>query len=429
MRCKVRLPHIKKPHCSHKYKTTIFKIYLFHKSLKKYILLEDRPREIRENIKLPIFYVLLAGSFAGWQTLYNVHLDSIGYTSIQIGSLNALFISTSAIVVPFWGMLADKFGNNRVLLLLSTVAGLLVFIIGQTMVFHWMLIFIFMISIFHQPAGAVLDGMTLGFIRGKHNYSYGQFRLWASAGYATSALVVGYLARNNTGIIFSISAFLFLMLSVFNLSTMPAKPVTERSLVNFRSFAIFFKNTKLLIFLMIIFLYGLAVSPLHQFINLYYKDIGAGSSFIGLVFFIQAGFEIPSFLMGVRLVRKMKAEKIILFSMMISTFRMVLYGFIAVPEFAVYLSLFHGFTIAFFLIGVVDYVQRQTPDHLRTTGQALIWAFHFGAGVTFGNLILGYLRDHGGMLKAMHIHAVFATVIVAGTGWFFHRFRDISVDS
>jgi PPP family 3-phenylpropionic acid transporter len=401
---------------------------LFHKSLKNYLLFEVRSRVISENIKLPVFYLLLAGSFAGWQTLYNVHLDSIGYTSIQIGALNALFISTSAIVVPFWGMLADKFGNNRVLLLLTAVAGLFVFFIGNTMTFHWMLIFIFIISIFHQPAGAVLDGMTLGLIRGNPKYSYGQFRLWASAGYAISALVVGYFARSNTGIIFNISASLFLLLSIFNLITMPVRPVTGRSLVNFKSFAIFFKNRKLLIFLMIIFLYGIAVSPLHQFINLYYKDIGSGSSFIGLVFFIQAGFEIPSFLLGVRLARKMKPERIILFSMLISCMRMILYGFIAVPEIAVYLSLFHGVTIAFFLIGVVEYVQRQTPDHLRTTGQALIWAFHFGAGVTFGNLMLGYLRDHGGMLTAMHIHAVIAMVIVAGAGWFFQRFRDDAVN-
>ncbi len=328
--------------------------------MNKVFLFISHFREVRETIKLPVFYLLLAGSFAGWQTLYNVHLDSIGYTSIQIGSLNALFISTSAIVVPFWGMLADKFGNNRVLLLLTSVAGLFVFFIGKTMVFHWMLIFIFVISIFHQPGGAVLDGMTLGLIRGNPKYSYGQFRLWASAGYAVSALVVGYSARNNTGIIFNISALLFLLLSVFNLITMPVRPVTERNLVNFKSFAIFFKNRKLLIFLVIIFLYGIAVSPLHQFINLYYKDIGSGSSFIGLVFFLQAGFEIPSFLLGVRLVRKMKPERIILFSMLISAMRMVLYGFISIPEIAVYLSLFHGVTIAFFLIGVVEYVQRHT---------------------------------------------------------------------
>jgi MFS family permease len=119
------------------------------------------------------------------------------------------------------------------------------------------------------------------------------------------------------------------------------------------------------------------------------------------------------------MLKKIQPEKIILISMIVSMLRMLLYGFISVPETAIFLSVFHGITIAFFLIGVVEYVQRQTPDHLRTTGQALIWAFHFGAGVTLGNLLLGYIRDHGGMLKAMHVHAAIAAVVVVGTVVFF----------
>ncbi len=98
---------------------------------------------------------------------------------------------------------------------------------------------------------------------------------------------------------------------------------------------------------------------------------------------------------------------------------MVLYGLIHDPQVAILLSVFHGITIAFFLIGVVEYVQSRTPDHLRTTGQALFWAFHSGAGVTLGNLLLGYLRDHVGMLRAMHIHAGIAFLVLMGAALFF----------
>ena len=60
---------------------------------------------LSEPIKLPVFYFLLAAAFAGWQSLFNVHLDGIGFSSLQIGGLNAIFISTSALVVPFWSMI------------------------------------------------------------------------------------------------------------------------------------------------------------------------------------------------------------------------------------------------------------------------------------------------------------------------------------
>jgi predicted MFS family arabinose efflux permease len=72
---------------------------------------------------------------------------------------------------------------------------------------------------------------------------------------------------------------------------------------------------------------------------------------------------------------------------------------------------------------VVEYIQKRTPDHLQTTGQALIWAFHYGAGISIGNILLGYLRDATGMLKAMHIHALLALLLVILTALFF-RFNN-----
>jgi len=379
-----------------------------------------------ESLKLPVFYFLLTGAFAGWQSFYNVHLDGIGYSSMQIGILNAIFISTSALVVPFWGMIADKFGNNRVLLLLTSVCAVLVFLIGKTNAFHWMLIFICIVSIFHQPSGAIVDGMTMGFVRGNTRFSFGQFRLWSSAGYASLSLIVGFLARQGTAIIFKVSAGIFLLLSLINLFTLPKQPLTGRSLVNFRSFGVFFRNHRLLIFLLIIFVCGIAIAPLMQFINLYYSDIGASPSFIGWVFFVQAIPEIPAFIFGSLLVKRIGAERMILLSMGVSMIRMVLYGLVSQPEIAICFSIFHCITIAFFLLGVVEYVQDRTPDHLRTTGQALIWAFHFGAGVSVGNITLGYFRDAVGMLNAMFLHAALCMIVFLGTVLFFRTTSRLS---
>ena len=386
-------------------------------------VIEERSFPMREEYKLPVFYFLVLGAFAGWQSYYNLHLDGIGFSSMQIGILNAIFIATSALVVPFWGILADKYGGNRILLLLSVVCSLMVFLIGETFKFHWMLMFIAVVSVFHQPAGAVVDGMTVGFVRKNPRFSFGQFRLWTSVGYASISLIVGYLARQGTEIIFKVSAGLFLLLALFNLFTLPAKPVTGKNLVTLRSFGIFFRNHRMFFFLLLIFFFGIAIAPLMQFINLYYNDIGASASFIGWVFFLQALPEIPAYIVGTRIVKRIGAENMILLSMAVSLLRLVFYGLISVPEVAIFFSVFHCFTIAFFLLGVVEYVDTRTPDHLRITGQTLIWAFHYGAGVSVGNIFLGYLRDATGMLKAMHIHALIALVFLILTVLLFRKVR------
>lgn len=389
-------------------------------------VIEQRSFQIREEFKLPVYYFLVLGAFAGWQSYYNVHLDGIGFTSMQIGILNAIFIVTSAVVVPFWGILADKYGGNRVLLLLSSVCALMVFIIGETFKFHWMLMFIAVVSVFHQPSGAIVDGMTVGFVRANPRFSYGQFRLWTSVGYASISLIVGYLAQHGTEIIFKVSAGLFLLLSLFNLFTLPNRPLTGRSLVNFRSFGIFFRNYRMFFFLLLIFFLGIAVAPLMQFINLYYLDIGANESFIGWVFFLQAIPEIPAYIIGTWIVKRIGAEKMILLSMAVSMLRLVFYGIITVPEVAIVFSVFHCITVAFFLIGVVEYVQVRTPDHLQSTGQALIWAFHYGAGMGVGYIFMGYLRDATGMLRAMHIHALLALLVVIFTALLFMKNKSAS---
>lgn len=381
---------------------------------------------LREEYRLPVFYFLLNGAFASWQSFLNLHLHRIGFSSMQIGILGALFISTAALVIPFWGMLSDKYGNNRIFLLLCSSCALLVFFIGQTYTFPAMVLLIFLISVFHQPSGAVVDGMAAGFVRENARFSFGQFRLWSSVGYASLSLLGGYLIRQGTEIIFKVSAGLFLLISLFNLFTMPRKPVTGRSLVNFRSFGVFFRNAPLFLFLILILMFGMAIAPLQQFINLYYLDIGASESFIGWVFFVQAIPEIPAYFIASRWVKRSGPEKLILFAMAISMLRMLSYGLISRPEIAIIFSIFHCVTIAFFLVGVVEYVQDRTPSHFRTTGQSLIWAFHFGAGLTLGNISLGYLRGQVGMMDAMKVHAALALVILLLTFVFFRKREGLS---
>lgn len=376
---------------------------------------------MKETLKLPLFYFLLYSAYASWMAFFNVHLSKLGFSGIQIGALNAVFISTSAIVVPFWGMMADRRGSNRILLLLTAFCAVLVYFMSYTTTYFAILLLIFLISLFQQPMGAVVDGMTLGLVRLRPELSYGKFRLWGSAGYALTAYVVGYFAMKNTSVIFSIAAILFSIILIINLITLPPKPLTGRNLVNFNSLMVFMQNKVVIFFFFLMLFYGISISPLHQFINLYYIEIGASNKLIGAAFAIQAGFEIPFFLFGIKLIKRTSPEFVILLAMFVSILRMVLYGFISNPEIALFIGILHGFTISFFLVGAVQYVQSHTPPELSTTGQSMIWAFHFGAGLTFGYLVVGYLKDLVGMQKTMHIEAAFGILILFATMLFFRK--------
>ncbi len=383
---------------------------------------------MKETVKLPLFYFLLYSAFASWLSFFNVHLSNLGFTGIQIGALNAVFISTSAVAVPFWGMIADRKGSYRTLLLLTILTAGIVYSMSFVTAFYTILALVFFVSLFQQPMGAVVDGLTLGLARIRPDISYGKFRLWGSAGYAITSVAVGYFAMKNTEVIFSIAAILFSIFIIVNLVTLPPKPLTGRNLVNFNSLNVFMKNKVVLSFFFLMLFYGISISPLHQFINLYYMEIGATNKLIGLAFAIQAGFEIPFFLFGIKLVKKTNPEFVILLAMLVSILRMVLYGFISTPEIAILVGILHGFTISFFLVGAVQYVQSHTPPELSTTGQSMIWAFHFGAGLTFGYLVVGYLNDLVGMQTTMHIQAIFGIIILLFTFIFFRKAGNKSIN-
>lgn len=287
---------------------------------------------------------------------FNVHLSKLGFSGLQIGALNAVFISTSAIVVPFWGMMADRRGSNRILLLLTALCTVLVYSLSFASSYLAILVIIFIISLFHSPMGAVVDGMVLGLIRTRPDLSYGKFRLWGSAGYAFSAFIVGYFAMKNTSVIFSVAAILFSIVLIINLITLPPKPLTGRNLVNFSSLKVFMQNRVVVSFFFLMLFYGISISPLFQFINLYYIEIGASNKLIGTAFAIQAGFEIPFFLFGIKLVKNTSPEFVILMAMLVSILRMVMYGFVSNPLIAIFIGTLHGFTISFFLVGAVQYV-------------------------------------------------------------------------
>lgn len=362
--------------------------------------------------KIKLIYFLVYSSLGVWISFFNVHLEQLGFNGFQIGVLNAIFVSTSIVVIPLGGILSDRYGSYLILLVLSIISGCLIYFLGSLSGYVLIALVMFALSIFNQPINAVVDGIALNQLNGEARQAYGTFRLWGSFGFASGALVVGYLANWESKSIFIMSAILLWIASIFAIGGIKKNQQSDNLQVNLNSLTFFYKNSRLKNVFLLILIFGISISPLHYFINLYFTSIGATQGEIGLAFAVQAFFEIPLFFLGIRYLKKAGPEKVIIVAMLVSILRMVLYGLTHDPQKAILIGLFHGFTISFFLIGVVEYVQKQTPAHLRTTAQALILSFHFGAGLAIGNIWIGYLKDLVGMHKVMLIQALFSLLVV-----------------
>ncbi len=359
-------------------------------------------------IILSVLFVLLFMGAATWLSFFNIYLKSQGFSGVQIGLISGIHQLMLMIVVPGWGFLADKFGTIRMFLAGLAVSILLILGLGQIHQFFWYILFIIVFSSFYHSLAPLLDSLAITYVKSYQHISYGELRLWGSLGWAIATPMAGYfIPDNNVGLIFPIAGILFFIIFIIAFITRKKNQYRQVNVskINWKNLKKIIRQKTVFWFYLLLVIYGITSSPIYLFINLYYEEIGASNFLLGIAFAVQAISEIPFFFYGQKLVDRFGARNIIGFAMLIAIARMTAYGFISNPTIAVFVGFAQGVTLSLFLVGVIDYVQRLVPMEWRATAQSLIWASHFGAGITFGNIWSGYLYDKIHMQGVMKLQA------------------------
>lgn len=376
------------------------------------------------GIRVRAIYLSLYMAFASWRVFYNVYLEGNNFSGTQIGIINALVQATIVFIVPVWGFFADKRGIRPTLLITVLVTAVMMFFLGDILIFKWLVFYVLIFTVFHHPLGPLIDALAvqLSKVRPEH-YNYGNLRLWGSMGWAIASTMGGYLfSRIDIKYIFPVAASFFLLSILF--IRIPTRKSDTLYHPDFKpiQLSLLVKNRSLLIFILILFLYGVVCTPVNAFINLYFSELSGNNVTIGWAYTIQSLSEIPFFIIGNVLCRKFGARRVIIISMIVMVIRMFLYGLIPYVSLALILGIFQGITLSFFLVGVVDYIHKQLPDGRDATAQSLIWGLYFGMGHTAGNLLTGFLKDHIGMISVMYYFALIGfAVLIFSIFFFFSR--------
>jgi PPP family 3-phenylpropionic acid transporter len=85
-----------------------------------------------------------------------------------------------------------------------------------------------------------------------------------------------------------------------------------------------------------------------MFINLYYTEIGALNTQIGIAFAVQSICELPFLFFGALLIEKYGVKRIIIFTLLVAALRMFLYGLTTNPWIAIAIGCTHGITLGLF---------------------------------------------------------------------------------
>jgi MFS transporter, PPP family, 3-phenylpropionic acid transporter len=328
-------------------------------------------------------------------------------------------------VQPLYGMMADKLGYKKTMLvtsLLSAVSYLGYLYNGG---FWWFVTITIVMSIFYNTIQPVLDSIALQIAKHDSKFSYGTLRIYGAAGWAFTAIVTGQVIDAiDISVIFIVSFITMLLVFIFSFwlkdETTEATTVEQNS---YKNIGDVIKNRRLLFLLFCVFVISAGATTIWNFYSTYMKENGATDSLVGYGLSFQGLCELPLFYFSARIILKLGLKNTLLITTLATVIRMLLYSAVKNPYAALPIEVLHGFSWSLFWVVCVEYVNKLVDERWLATGQSLLYAAYFGIGAIAGNYWTGFLKDYKQMQIAdINAGVVFVTTIMI---WLFMKEKSV----
>lgn len=351
------------------------------------------------------FYFGAAGALKPYLTLY---YQSRGMSHQNIGYLVTISTVIAIIAAPLWSALADSLRIHRILLIGAVASTLIpVWLLMQAENFITLAIGILLFVVCLSPINPIADNAILTMLPRRERY--GQLRLWGSVGWGVAAWVTGTLVEANdlTVLFFMFIGLMFI--NIFITAQLPVVSPVKSSASSFKAdMKQLLKNGSWLAFLAAVFLAGICLSIINNYLALYLKDLGAKESLFGLSVAVSAFSELPIFVLSPFLLRKFSPRGVLLIGFSALAVRTFFFSILVDPQWVLVGQLLHGISFAGMWTAAVVFVNKIAPPHLGASAQAMLGMVMFGAGGVAGALIGAQLYDSIGPANMFRVTGLIA---------------------
>lgn len=377
--------------------------------------------KLSEANKLRLLYFLVFCCTASWLPIFADYLKDHGLDGIKTAIILSVTPCMMFAVQPFVGMLADKFGYKKCLLIASFFSALSYFLYLINGGFIYLFVITICMSFFYNTIQPLLDSLSLQLAQDDPKFSYGSLRIAGAAGWSFTGIIVGqFIDSISTTVIFisaGISMFLCFCFSFFIGHKIKLTASTEN--VGRKNFKKIISNNALLILLAAVFLVSAGATTIWNFYSLYMKENGASAALVGYGISFQGLCELPLFYFSAKIIARLGIKNTLLLTIFSTAVRLLLYSIVSNPKAAIAIEVLHGFSWSLFWVVCVEYVNSIIPEHNRAAGQSLLYASYYGIGALAGNLWTGFLYDsHMKIADIFLLNAGIVAVTCAGV-WLF----------
>ena len=351
-----------------------------------------------EALRLTVVQSTFWASMAigGYQTVY---LQNNGFPAAQFGLLNAIACAVAIVAMTFWGMVSDRIGGVRKIMMLTLTLGVSLFALipliptGQPYSALLFLIVIPIVNFFRSPMSAFVDNLTVRNCA-ENGLNYGTIRSSGSLWFA----IAGILAVNLLIPAFGVSSTFFVaaivMVPTILLAFFCREPQSGgRARKSRMGAGKLFKDRRFVAFLIFGFFFYVGTAFESNFLPYLMTSINIDSTNVGLVLSVRALMEIPFLFFIVKLRRRFQLRYLIMLAAAFMGVECLLLGLFVttLPEFVVFAAVF-GFGNGLFIGTATNYIYELAPVELRATAHGLFVSVSQIAGI-LGNLLGGFLFD------------------------------------
>ena len=332
----------------------------------------------------------------------NVFLHSIGFSAQRVGIISAINSGVGIFASPFWGILGDKLGSLKKVIVIALIVGSVFFALipGASRLNNGLIILFILIPFamfFRQPTLLLLDNWMLR-NSALENLNYGALRSFGAISYAIASFAMGYVLPL-TGISFTFYATavfsipLVLMLLATKSSADEQGLGTKRSTFKEMKIGQLFKNYFLVSYFVFSIIQRIPMQLGITFLPFLVADIGGNTAQIGIIMGLRAAVEIPIMIFLKPLRQRIPLYCLIMAASFFYMLECLFFSFAGSFSMVVAISIFHGLGNGLMLPSGSSYVFQLAPEHLKATAQTFIGAINSIAGIVGGIL--------GGLLLVM----------------------------
>lgn len=364
-------------------------------------------------------------AYAGLNVTYApLWFQSLGYSTLAIGTLVSLQSATRLVAPYAWAWSADHSGNRlrvlRVAAFLSFVCALGYLASPFLGAIEW--VGAVTVALFLSTAGVipiseaalahlVTDGKTVDTRR------YGRVRVWGSVGYVL-VVASGGFALQSAGVA-AFPLFMALMLGLLWVATLRLPVVPEVRHADERVTGVWavLREPGVSWFFAGCFLTVLAHTALYAFYSLYLASLGYGKGAIGLLWAVGVTIEVFWFWFQSRWLHRLTMHAWLIVAALVTAVRFAMIAaFGATPLLLVLAQGLHCITFAAQHTACIAVISRHFPGRLRGRGQALYTILGYGASGVVGGVLGGALSQRLGF-EAVFWAASVAGLLSAFCGW------------